>query len=67
MEVTDYSFFPTRVVTIQFPDTGSLNAELCDLLERRPELDDRSNLEPEAMNLVRLAATVPAIRSPRAC
>jgi hypothetical protein len=37
MEVTDHAFFPTRVVTIQFPDTGPLNAELCDLLERRPE------------------------------
>ncbi|MFO1021973.1 MAG: putative 2OG-Fe(II) oxygenase [Planctomycetales bacterium] len=65
MEVTDYHFFPTRVVSIQFPDTGSLNAELCDLLEHRPELDDRSNLEPEAMNLVRLAETVPAIEQLR--
>lgn len=61
MEVTDYSFFPTRVVTIQFPETDSLNAELCDLLQRRPELDDRYNTHPDALNLVRLAETVPAI------
>ncbi|MFO1062516.1 MAG: putative 2OG-Fe(II) oxygenase [Pirellulales bacterium] len=61
MEVTDYTFFPTRVVTIQFPDTESLNAELCELFERRPELDDRFNMQPEAQNLVRLADTVPAI------
>ena len=61
MEVTDYAFFPTRVVTIQFPDTESLNAELCDLFERRPELDDRFNLHPDAQNLLRLAKTVPAI------
>lgn len=61
MEVTDYAFFPTRVVTIQFPDTGRLDAELCDLLERRPELDDRSNMHPDAQNLLRLADTVPAI------
>lgn len=61
MEVTDYTFFPTRVVTIQFPDTEHLNAELCDLLERRPELDDRFNMQPDAQNLVRLADTVPAI------
>ena len=61
MEVTDYAFFPTRVVTIQFPETGSLNAELCDLFERRPELDDRFNMQPEAQNLLRLAESVPAI------
>ncbi len=61
MEVTDHAFFPTRVTTIQFPETESLNAELCDLLERRPELDDRFNLHPDAQNLVRLADTVPAI------
>lgn len=61
MEVTDYTFFPTRVVTIQYPDTGTLNEELCDLLERRPELDDRSNLHPDAQNLLSLANTVPAI------
>src|SRR5262249_5342378 len=60
-EVTDYAFFPTRVVTIQFPDTDSLNAELCDLLERRPEIDDRFNMHPDAQNLLRLADTVPAI------
>lgn len=66
MEVTDYSFFPTRVVTIQFPDTEPLNAELCDLFERRPELDDRFNLHPDAQNLLRLADTVPAIKQLRA-
>lgn len=65
MEVTDYAFFPTRVVTIQFPDTGSLNAELCDLFERRPDLDDRSNTHPDALNLLRLADTVPAIEQLR--
>lgn len=61
MEVMDFSFFPTRVLTIQIPDADSLNEELCDLFDRRPELDDRSNLTPEAQNLLRLADTVPAI------
>ncbi|MFN0197134.1 MAG: hypothetical protein ACKVT0_10325, partial [Planctomycetaceae bacterium] len=65
MEVTDHAFFPTRVVTIQFPDTDPLNAELCDLLESRPELDDRFNMHPDALNLVRLADTVPAIEQLR--
>jgi hypothetical protein len=61
MEVTDHAFFPTRVITIQFPDAGQLNAELCDLLERRPELDDRLSTHPDALNSLRLADTVPAI------
>lgn len=65
MEVTDHAFFPTRVVTIQFPDTIDLNAELCDLLDGRPELDDRSNMHPDALNLLRLAETVPAIQQLR--
>jgi hypothetical protein len=65
MEVMDYAFFPTRVVTIQFPDTGALNAELCDLLERRPEIDDRSNTHPDALNLLRLADSIPAIEQLR--
>lgn len=65
MEVTDYAFFPTRVTTIQFPETESLNGELCDLLDRRPELDDRFNMHPDAMNLLRLATTEPAIEQLR--
>lgn len=65
MEVTDYAFFPTRVVTIQFPETELLNAELCELLERRPELDDRSNVHPDAQNLLSLVETVPAIEQLR--
>jgi hypothetical protein len=65
MEVTDYAFFPTRVVTIEFPETEPLNAELCSLLERRPELDDRFNMHPDALNLLRLAESVPAIKQLR--
>jgi hypothetical protein len=59
MNVTDHVVFATRVETIQFPDTDRLNAELCDLLDRRPELDDRTH--PDALNLLVLAETVPAI------
>lgn len=65
MEVTDYALFPTRVVTIQFPDTAPLDRELCNLLEQRPELDDRSNTDADALNLLRLADTVPAIKQLR--
>ncbi len=65
MEVTDYAFFPTRVVTIQFTDSASLNGQLCELFERRPELDDRFNMHPDAQNLLRMADTVPAIEQLR--
>lgn len=61
MEVTSFAAFPTRVMTIQFPDTDVLNTELCDLFERRPELDDRFNLHPDALNLLNLSSSVPAI------
>jgi hypothetical protein len=61
MDVKEHAFFPTRVITIQFPGSESLNQELCELLDRRPELDDKFNTHPDAMNLLRLADTVPAI------
>lgn len=61
MEVTDQLCFPSRVVTIQHPESGPLDAALCELFDRRPELDDRFNLQPEAQNLLRLAESVPAI------
>jgi hypothetical protein len=65
MDVRDYTFFATRVLVIQFEGNESLNAALCDLLERRPELDDRSNVQREAQNLVRLAEAEPAIEQLR--
>jgi len=65
MEVSDYALFPTRVVTIQFPDTTVLDTELCSFLEQHPEFDDRSNTDADALNLLRLAETVPAIKQLR--
>ena len=61
MEVTDYSLFPTRLVTIQFSDTDPLNQSLCDLFHERSEFADGFNMHPDALNLLRLADTVPAI------
>ncbi len=61
MEVTDYSLFPTRLVTIQFSDTDALNEGLCDLFHERSEFADGFNMHPDALNLLRLADTVPAI------
>jgi hypothetical protein len=61
MEVTDHALFPTRLLTIQFADTDSLNAELCRLFESRAEFAGGFNMHPDGLNLLRLADRVPAI------
>jgi len=61
LEVTDYTLFPTRLLTIQFADTGSLNAELCLQFETQPEFESGFNMHPDALNLLKLADRVPAI------
>ncbi|MBP8306296.1 MAG: hypothetical protein KAY46_03470 [Burkholderiaceae bacterium] len=61
MEVTEHALFPTRVLTIEFSDTSALDQELCDLFEKGDEFAKHFNMHPDAMNLLRLADTVPAI------
>src|SRR5262245_45505375 len=61
MEVADYALFPTRLVTIQFRETGPLNDSLCGLFQTRPEFAADFDMHPDALNLLRLAETVPAI------
>src|SRR3954451_13101161 len=61
MEVSDEALFPTRLVTIQFPDTAALNEDLCALIETRGEFAGGFNMQPGALNLLRLADAVPAV------
>jgi hypothetical protein len=61
MVVTDYTLFPTRLVTIQFSDTDDLNGDLCDLFQGRSEFAAGFNMHPDALNLLHLAGAVPAI------
>src|SRR5690242_16752114 len=61
MVVTDYSLFPTRLVTIQFSDADDLNGDLCDLFRGRSEFAAGFNMHPDALNLLRLAGAVPAV------
>jgi len=61
MDVTAFALFPTRLVTIQFPDIAPLNDELCHLFRTRSEFTAGFNMHPDALNLLRLADTVPAI------
>jgi hypothetical protein len=61
MEVMDYGLFPTRLVTIQFPDTDTLNEELCQLFEGQRGFADGFNMHPDALNLLQMADTIPAL------
>ena len=60
-DVTDYALFPTRLVTIQFADTDALNTDLAGLFQRRGELADGFNMHPDALNLLDLTCSEPAI------
>lgn len=61
MDVATYALFPTRLVAIQFPETGGLDRGLCDVVRDRPEFADGFNMHPDALNLLQLAGSVPAI------
>jgi hypothetical protein len=61
MQTSEYALFPTRLLTIQFPDVGALNQELSDLFATRAEFRDGFDMHPDALNLLRLADTCPAI------
>ncbi len=66
MHVADYRLFPTRLVTLQFPDTAALDEELSSLMETQSGAGVDFNMHPDAMNLLNLAETNPAIARLRA-
>src|SRR5262249_8265810 len=61
MHVTEYALFPTRLLTIQFPDVAELNAELDALFSSREEFRHQFDMHPDSLNLLRLAETTPAL------
>lgn len=61
MHVHDYALFPTRLVTIQFPDVDDLNHELDELFAGGAEFADSFDMHPDSLNLLSLAASSPAI------
>lgn len=65
MQVTDFALFPTRVVTIQFPDVGPLNERLEALFRTRAELAGDFAMHPDSLNLLRLADECPAVAALR--
>ena len=61
MQIAEHLLFPTRLLTIQFPDVAGLNQELYRLFATREEFRDDFNMHPDALNLLRLADTCPGI------
>jgi hypothetical protein len=61
MHVTEFSLFPTRLLTIQFADVDGLNEELYRLFSSRDEFRDDFNMHPDTLNLLRLADSYPGI------
>src|SRR5438552_3352603 len=61
MQITEFALFPTRLLTIQFPDVERLNDELYRLFSAGEELRGDFNMHPDALNLLALADTCPGI------
>jgi hypothetical protein len=61
MHVSEYALFPTRLLTIQFPDVKELNEELVSLFATRAEFGAGFNMHPDALNLLDLADRCPPI------
>jgi hypothetical protein len=61
MHITEYALFPTRLLTIAFPDVEDLNRDLDHLFASRAEFREQFDMHPDSLNLLSLADTCPAI------
>jgi hypothetical protein len=61
MHIAEYALFPTRLVTLQFPDVEELNLDLEALFADREEFHEQFDMHPDSLNLLRLAENCPAI------
>jgi hypothetical protein len=61
MRVHEYTLFPTRLLSIEFPDVEGLNEELFELFRTRAEFRDGFDMHPNALNLLQMADRYPAI------
>lgn len=61
MNVSEFNLFPTRLLTIEVPETAGMNDELCELFRGREEFAAGFNMHPDSLNLLTLADTTPAI------
>lgn len=61
MNVAEFALFPTRLLSIQFPDAESLNRDIVELFETRPEFQAGFDMHPGSLNLLRLADEYPCL------
>lgn len=62
MDIQHHMVFPTRVTTVRFPDTDTLDADLLRLFDEDPRFQQPDYLESsDGSNLLDLADSVPAI------
>lgn len=61
MHVTDHALFPTRLVSIQFPDVAGLNADLVAFFASDDGFQGGFDMHPDSFNLLRLEDRCPAI------
>ncbi|MFL5342003.1 MAG: putative 2OG-Fe(II) oxygenase [Gemmataceae bacterium] len=59
MTVTEYALFPTRLLAIEFPESGPLNRELAELFEAR--FHGEFDMHPDSLNLLALADAHPCV------
>jgi hypothetical protein len=60
MQMTEHALFPTRLLTIQFPDATPLNDEI-ERLFAAEEFRGDFDMHPDSLNLLSLAGRCPAI------
>lgn len=60
--IKDYLVFPTRVTTLEFPDTDAMDAGLLEVFDGKAKYQDPDYLETSNnKNMLRLADSVPAV------
>src|SRR5262245_47590210 len=62
MKVNEYNLFPTKLLSIQFPDADRVHRELCELFATRAEFQGGDfNMHPDSFNLLDLAESHPCV------
>jgi Putative 2OG-Fe(II) oxygenase len=55
MQVSEFSLFPTRLLTLEFPGVDGLNQDLYRLFSTRDEFRGDFDMHPDSLNLLKLA------------
>src|SRR5262245_2063116 len=65
-QVSEFALFPTRLLAVHFAEVEQTNAQLYDLFDQAERFRDGFDIHPDALNLLSLAETVPAVARLRA-